>query len=523
MPYPSGVSQYPKGFLQNAPLHKTRRFCYLGGMDLFLASYNDNRGFHPLADLMRPKTLDDFVGQEKALGPGRPMRLLIESGRFGSLILWGPPGTGKTTLANLLATQRQAHFVPLNAVSTTVKMLRDEGELARRRRIEQRRVTIIFVDEVHRFNKGQQDVLLPFIEVGDFIFVGATTENPSYELNSALLSRCQVVVFEPLERTALRQLLERGARHFGFELKTLLSSGAIDLLIDWSGGDARGLLNGLERLMGLGLGDNPEGLPASEDSRDASVPREDEGLAGSGRGENGEGPWSADRLAGLLETRAIRYDKGAEEHYNTISAFIKSIRGSDADAGLYYLARMLAAGEDPMFIARRLVILASEDIGNADPQALAVAVNGSRAVELVGLPEGAISLAQVVTYLALAPKSNRSYLALKAAEQEVKNSGALPIPMALRSGQTSFLRHLGYGRGYHYAHDGEFGWQAQNFFPEQVHNRSYYSPSERGYEKRLREYQAWIESQRRVQVGADKKTSTAEASASVPAEKNPKS
>lgn len=446
-------------------------------MDLFgFAADQEPSGNQPLAERLRPKRLEDILGQPKILGENAPWRRLIESGQIPSLLLWGPPGTGKTTFALLLAQKVDAEFVMVNAIETGAKALRELGEAGRRRRLEYRRRTLLFVDEIHRLNKGQQDVLLPYVEKGDVVLVGATTENPSYEINSALLSRCRILVFERLTEGDLEKLMERAAKACGHSAGEILTKEACASVIQFADGDGRRLLGMMETLCHLRqvFDDNRDGV-----SEDPS--------------RNVQWPLSLEGLEDILNSAAaLRYDKTADEHYDTVSAFIKSVRGSDPDAAVYYLARMIKGGEDPVFIARRLVILASEDIGNADPRALTVAVAGLQAVELVGWPEGAISLAQVTTYLASAPKSNRSYMALRKAQELVEQTGTVPIPMSLRSAKTTAMKNLGYGKGYRYSHDGEKGYLPQRFLPEALGDISLYEPSDHGFEKTIRQYLAWL-------------------------------
>ena len=421
---------------------------------------NQGKVLKPIAEELRPKTLAEYIGQEKSLRGLKPF--LDAAQPLPNLILWGPPGTGKTTLALLLAKGRKAHVHILNAVDTGAKQIRELGQDAHIRRLSEGLSTIVFIDEIHRLNRSQQDVLLPFTENGDLTLIGATTENPSYELNSALLSRSRVIVLERLSQASLEKILEQAWNHFKVSGDEVLSEAARLALVQWADGDARKLLNATEM--------------AFEHWRTQEVTH----------------PLSAEALSEALQAKAILYDKTGSEHYDVISAFIKSIRGSDPDAGIYYLARMLEGGEDPVFIARRLVVLASEDVGNADPRALSVAVAGLQAVELVGMPEARINLAQVVTYLASAPKSNASYTAINAALELVKQTGTLPVPLALRSARTKLAKDLGYGRDYEYAHDGERGWLSMTFLPEKLEGQKFYHPVDRGFEKTIREYLAWV-------------------------------
>lgn len=435
-------------------------------MDLFNFANQEAPGPQPLAETLRPKRLEDMLGQTKLLGPQAAWRRLLESGQIPSLILWGPPGTGKTTFALLLAQKVDAEFVMVNAVETGAKALRELGERGRMTRLQHRRRTLVFIDEIHRLNKGQQDVLLPSVEKGDVILVGATTENPSYEINSALLSRCRILVFERLESTDLLRLIERACETREVKIEDLLTTEALDRLISFADGDGRKIVNLVETLINA--------RQARESDEDLQWPLSPEGLSH------------------VMDAPTLRYDKTADEHYDTVSAFIKSVRGSDPDAAVYYLARMIKGGEDPVFIARRLVILASEDIGNADPRGLQVAVAGLQAVELVGWPEAAISLAQVTTYLASAPKSNRSYLALRQAQELVERTGSVPIPLALRSSKAAAMKELGYGRGYKYSHDGDKGYLPQRFLPEDLGRVTLYEPSDHGFEKTIAQYLAWL-------------------------------
>jgi putative ATPase len=402
----------------------------------------------PLADRMRPRTLDDLVGQRHLLGPGAALRSLVEADRLSSVILWGPPGTGKTTLARVIATASSKAFESLSAVSAGVKDVREIIEAARRRLAEHDQGTILFLDEVHRFNKAQQDALLPAVEEGIVTLIGATTENPYFEVNAPLLSRSTLFRLEPLTVEDLELLLTRAVEREGREA----DADAIALLADRAGGDARAALTALE--VALALAETGETKRVS--------------LADAER---------------ALSTRSVRY--GRDEHYDVISAFIKSIRGSDADAGLYWLARMLAAGEDARFIARRLVVLASEDVGMADPLALVVADAAARAVEFVGLPEAALNLAQAVVHLATAPKSNRTALGLWQAQADVRDRPLGEVPPHLRDAHYRGAAGLGHGVGYAYPHDDPRGWLPQQYRPDTVADRRYYEPSQHGAEAAL--------------------------------------
>lgn len=414
----------------------------------------------PLADLLRPSELDQIVGQDKTIGPSSALGRLLRKGAIPSLILWGPPGTGKTTFALALAKTSGSHFLLLNAVEAGAKALREAGEEGRNRRLIHQQKTILFVDEIHRFNRAQQDVLLPYLEKGDLVLIGATTENPSYELNRALLSRCRVVVFERLGADDLRKLATKAGAHMKRPIEEWVTGEALDWLLDASDGDGRRLLNSLEVLW-----------PLVRDS---------------------EGKLPLDEVKEVLQRTPVAHDKSSEMHYDLISAFIKSVRGSDPDAAVYYLARILEGGEDPVFLARRLVILASEDIGNADPRALPLAMAGMQAVEAIGLPEAAINLSQVTTYLASCPKSNRSYMALNKAKELVQTTLSVPVPLHLRSSKTDLSKSLGYGRDYIYPHDDARGFTQQRYLPDEiVLDEPLYEPSNTGFEKTLAEYLAW--------------------------------
>ena len=416
-------------------------------MDLFDAQGSDALARRaPLAERLRPKSLDEVVGQDHLTGPGGSLRTAVEKGRIGAIVFWGPPGTGKTTLARALAAEIEEEFVPLSAVTSGVKDLRAALDAARERLKYEDRGTILFVDEVHRFNKTQQDALLPALEEGLVDFVGATTENPSFEVTAPLLSRSRVLRLQPLLEEDLTALLDRGRE----ALKAGVSPEAGAYLIRLSGGDGRRLLNALEAAA----------------------------VSVSGRVEVAD-------VEGAVGKKALRY--GREEHYDVISAFIKSVRGGDPDAALHYLARMIEAGEDPVFIARRLVILASEDIGNADPHGLSLAVAAAQAVQLVGMPEGRIPLAQATTYLASAPKSNASYTAVGKALEDVRGGSLPEVPMHLRNAPTGLMKDEGYGAGYRYAHSDEPEGMNDRYLPKELADHVYYEPKESGAEKGAKE------------------------------------
>ena len=428
--------------------------------DLFGAALQERLARQaPLAARLRPRSLDEVVGQEHLLGPGKPLRSLIEADRLTSVILWGPPGTGKTTIARLVAGATSKAFETLSAVTAGVKDVREVVDRARRRLGEQGQGTILFLDEVHRFNRSQQDALLPHVEEGVIVLVGATTENPYFEVNSPLLSRSLLFRLEPLSAAAVGQVLARGLAALGADA----APEALDHLVDKADGDARVALNALEVAAALS-----QGLRATQ----------------AGGGREAVRIELADAEA-ALNARALRYER--DEHYDTISAFIKSVRGSDPDAGLYWLARMLEAGEDARFIARRLVVLASEDVGMGDPLALLVADAAARAVEFVGLPEAQLNLAQAVVHLATAPKSNRAYQGLRRAQADVRERPAGRVPIHLRDASYYGARRLGHGKGYDYPHDDPRGWVPQEYRPPEVAGRVYYEPSDHGFEREVAE------------------------------------
>ena len=413
----------------------------------------------PLAARMRPRTFDEFVGQGHIIGPGTVLRKSIESDQLPSIILWGPPGTGKTTLANLIANITRSHFEGVSAVASGVAELRRVATEARERLGMQEQRTVLFVDEIHRFNKAQQDVILPHVEDGTLVLIGATTENPSFEVVSPLLSRSRVFALKSLTDEQVEAIVKLAMsddeRGLG-TLKPLLDDQAMKTLVALSNGDARVALNALE-------------LAASATSPD----------------EDGLRRITPDTVEDAMQQRALHYDKAGDQHYDTISAFIKSVRSSDPDAAIYWLARMVEAGEDPMFIARRLVILATEDIGMADPQALPVAVAAQQAVHFIGMPEGRIPLAEATVYLATAPKSNTAYMALNRAMKDVQKTRNDPVPLHLRNAPTGLMKEMGYGKGYRYAHDYEGNFVLTQNLPDSLKDRRYYHPSNQGFEKEI--------------------------------------
>ena len=413
----------------------------------------------PLAERMRPMHLDDFIGQDEIVGPGTMLRRIIEKGRLeSSIILWGPPGCGKTTLAHIISKAVDAHFVFFSAVTSGISDVRRiVAEADSRWKLDGRR-TILFVDEIHRFNKAQQDAFLPHIEKGTIVLVGATTENPSFEVIGPLLSRCRVFVLRQLDEDDVASIIVRalGDAERGFGARKIeISDDEVRYLAHLAHGDARVALNALEMAV--------ESFEVDEE------------------------PIKIDRrtIEEAIQNKSILYDKAGEGHYNMISALHKSMRGGDCDASLYWLARMLEAGEDPLYVARRLVRFASEDIGNADPQALAVALDAMEAFRFIGLPEGKLALAQAVIYLALAPKSNAVYKAYSGAARDVKEHGALPVPLWIRNAPTRLMKGLGYGTGYKYPHDDEDGVVSQEYFPEKLRGARYYEPVNRGFEREM--------------------------------------
>ncbi len=432
-------------------------------MDLFdqISEANKDGKEHPLADRMRPRNLAEYIGQGHLLDAGCLLRRAIDEDSLFSMIFWGPPGSGKTTLALLIAQETKAHFIRFSAVLSGVKEIRAVVEEAKDQLKYHGRRTILFVDEIHRFNKSQQDAFLPHVENGLITLIGATTENPSFEINAPLLSRCRVMVLKPFSDEELKLILERalhdqdrglGSRTFDVE------KGVLELILSRCDGDARSALNNLEAVA-LSTDANSGGMVVLD----------------------------TETVAKYLDRKTFLYDKTGEEHYNLISAFHKSLRGSDPDASLYWLGRMLAAGEDPLFIARRMVRMAAEDVGNADPNALVIAVSAMQAFQLIGQPEGELILAQAAVYLATAPKSNALYAAYGSVQETVSQTGSLPVPLHIRNAPTRLMRDLGYGRDYKYAHDYDDAFVFQDYLPEALRGARFYTPTDRGYEKIIKD------------------------------------
>jgi putative ATPase len=423
----------------------------------------------PLAERMRPRSLDEIVGQDELVAPGRPLRETIDRDLLQSIILWGPPGTGKTTLARLIADLTRAEFVAFSAVLSGIKEVKEVMAAAEQRRRLTGRRTIVFVDEIHRFNKAQQDAFLPRVESGDIVLIGATTENPSFEVIAALLSRSKVFVLKPLDENAIVTILRRALadteRGLGKQNPDA-DEEALRAMARFANGDARAALNLLQ-------------LTVAAAPQPAGRPKVDRAL-----------------LEKTLTNKALLYDKSGEEHYNLMSALHKSMRNSDADAAIYWLARMLEAGEDPKYVARRLIRFASEDVGNADPQALSICVAAKDAVHFIGMPEGNTALAQAVLYLATAPKSNAVYIAYNEAADVAKNDVAQPVPLHIRNAPTRLMKDLEYGKGYKYAHDEPDAVANMDCLPENLQGREFYKPTEYGFEKEIKKRLAWWKARR---------------------------
>lgn len=447
-------------------------------MDLFeYQGQKTSSDARPLADRMRPRSLDEFMGQPQIAGQDTLIRKAIEQDRIFSMILWGPPGCGKTSLAHIIAHETQSEFVQISAVLSGVKDIREVIDAARKRRDHFKKRTILFVDEIHRFNKSQQDAFLPHVESGLITLIGATTENPSFEVISALLSRCRVITLNAHVNEdivlAMKQAMADTERGLG-KMALHIDDDALFHLADLSDGDIRSALNGLEMVA--------YHSPVDPDTGSRTV--------------------SLAHLEAILQKKALLYDKAGEEHYNLISAFHKSLRGSDPDAAMYWLARMLMSGEDPLYVARRMVRFASEDVGLADNHALVVAMNAMEAYRFLGYPEGELALVQAAVYLATAPKSNSIYTAYAEIQQTVKQTGALPAPMHIRNAPTRLMKDLGYGDGYKYAHNYKGAYVPQDYLPEQLKGNVFYHPTERGYEKIISQrLSAWRDLKRNIEPG----------------------
>ena len=448
----------------------------------------------PLADRMRPRTFDEFVGQEHLIAPGKPLRVQIERDDLGSLIFWGPPGTGKTTLAQIIARMSRAEFIEFSAVLSGIKEIKQVMSEAERARQYGTR-TIVFVDEIHRFNKAQQDAFLPHVEKGNIRLIGATTENPSFEIISALLSRSRVYVLKPLTEEQIVLLLRRALDDNERGLGTMKLSASDDVLKQiaaYSSGDARSAYNVLEVAAALAL---------SASTGEGQIPHPPQRTGKDGApsaGDLAKGEITIATVQDALQKRVLLYDKAGEEHYNLISALHKSVRNSDPNAALYWLGRMLEAGEDPLYIARRVVRMAVEDVGLAEPNALSLCMAARDAVDFIGMPEGNLALAQAVVYLAVAPKSNALYIAYSDVQQDVERTSAESVPLQLRNAPTGLMKNLGYGQGYQYAHDLEWKVADMQCLPDNLKDRSYYRPTNEGVEKRIRERMEELKRKRRA-------------------------
>ena len=444
-------------------------------MDLF--AYQSEKTANeskPLAERMRPRRLSDFIGQAQAVGPGTLLRKAIENDRLFSMIFWGPPGCGKTTLARIISRETRSHFVHFSAVLAGVKQIRSVIDVAREQRQLHQKRTLLFVDEIHRFNKSQQDAFLHHVESGLITLIGATTENPSFEVNPALLSRCRVFTLKRLSDEALKEMImlaladkKRGLGHHHL----VFDPDALNHLVRSADGDGRTALNNLEVVATY--------LSGVADETQSASQRVSLGMAEK-----------------ALHQKALMYDKSGEEHYNLISALHKSLRGSDPDAAIYWLGRMLMAGEDPMYVARRMVRFASEDVGNADPRALTVCMDAMEAFRFLGKPEGELALAQAAVYLATAPKSNAIYRAWGKVRETIKRSGSLPVPLHIRNAPTGLMKSMGYGKNYKYAHDDPAGIVDQTYLPEELTSVNFYEPVDRGYEKTIRDRLSWWQDQK---------------------------